>query len=311
MRRFQKAASEAAAHDNISIDLTFTPFILRRHLPKEGVSKLEMFSAAMGGEANARAKFAQIKGAAEDDGLCLDFDGQRAGNSEDAHRLLLWASATHGQRWLPLLEALFRKYNCDRQWIGDVKVLTDAAEAAGLPSSDAAELLHNTSAFSDTLEAGLARSAELGTSGVPLFVVDGRATLPGAVPATELLAAIRAASRSPLRLAQWYVERANAHDIAGLAEMLAVDVDMFGGPCDRSGLDDFFAMYPQVHWQVTSAYAVREDDPNTVVFEYTRTWMGPDGARLAVDAAEAITFDGAGHVSRIAYTLEPSATRSA
>lgn len=91
--------------------------------------------------------------------------------------------------------------------------------------------------------------------------------------------------------------------------MLAPDVDMFGGPCDRAGLADFFASYPEIRWRVTSEYATGADG-RTVSFAYTRSWQGADGTRLEVDAAEAITFDARGKVAKIAYTRAPSEARA-
>ena len=118
-------------------------------------------------------------------------------------------------------------------------------------------MLARQASFLPELERGLQRSARLGTSGVPLFLVDAQA-LPGAVPAADLLEAILVAAQQPVRpapsqsslravegsmpspkcartmlilkgraqarLAQWYVERANAHDLAGLAAFARHDV---------------------------------------------------------------------------------------
>merc|ERR1711907_435 len=138
----------------------------------------------------------------------------------------------------------------------------------------------------------------LGTSGVPHFIIGGTLQVPGAVSGSELLSHIESASQAPQCLCQWYVERANAHDIEGLAEMLAPNVDMFGGPCDHAGLVDFFALYPEVHWEVTSKYEPYESDPSTVAFTYTRTWRdSQNGTCRAVDAAEQISFNQQGQVT--------------
>ena len=53
---------------------------------------------------------AQVEATAAADGLCFDSTGQRAGNSEDAHRLLLWA----GPRSLALFESMVKAYNCEK-----------------------------------------------------------------------------------------------------------------------------------------------------------------------------------------------------
>lgn len=105
-----------AAEMGIIVEHVFTPFILRRHLPKAGIDKTEMFVQQFGSVAAVRQKYAGIARAAAADGLCFDPEGQLAGNSEDAHRLLLWANDStqphRGQYFEALLEELFLVYNC-------------------------------------------------------------------------------------------------------------------------------------------------------------------------------------------------------
>ena len=62
-----------------------------------------------------------MKSTAAADGLCFDTTDQRAGNSEDAHRLLLWASGYGGapRAQLALYAAMVEAYNCQRGWLGD------------------------------------------------------------------------------------------------------------------------------------------------------------------------------------------------
>eukprot|EP00966_Prymnesium_polylepis_P269871 6234406-Prymnesium_polylepis.1 len=157
LKRLESAAQLAAA-EGIAADVTYTPFILRRHLPKSGIDKLQMFSQSMG-EANARAKFAQIQAAALADGLCLDFVAQRAGNSEDAHRLLTWASTrSHADEapWLTLMREMFHQYNCKRGWLGSSETLLSAVENAGtLPVNEAATVLESETAYVAELDSGL------------------------------------------------------------------------------------------------------------------------------------------------------------
>ena len=96
--RLQRAL---AALPDPPVDVTFTPFILRRHLPKAGVPKLQVFQQQFGDTARGESVLAQVQATAAADGLCFDVVDQRAGNSEDAHRLLLWAGPRHGPRQLP------------------------------------------------------------------------------------------------------------------------------------------------------------------------------------------------------------------
>ena len=241
--------------------------------------------------------------------MSLNFEGQRAGNSEDAHRLLLWAAHEHGAKWLSLITQLFEAYNTERAWLGEPAVLLAAVDGTELPRVDAESIVADRMAYLKELESGLERSAQLGVHGVPLFVIDESNAIPGAASSAQLLSALIAAASTPRRLAQHYVDTANTHDLPALAEQLATDVDMFGGPCDLSGLQEFFASYPSIHWEVTSDYRPLEGDNATVVFAYTRTWAAELGQRLAVDAEEAIVFNAAGKVQRIYYTRQPSEAR--
>jgi predicted DsbA family dithiol-disulfide isomerase len=212
LHRLEQASRQAAAEHGIAVDVTYTPFILRRHLPKAGIDKIEMFAHGGMGGAGARSKFEHIRETAAADGLCLDFESQRAGNSEDAHRLLLWAADKYGTSWLPLMNAMFEQYNCHRGWIGSPQALKAAVQATNtLPLDEAAAVVADSTQYVEEVEKGLARSAQLGTHGVPLVIIDGAAAFPGAVAAAELLQGLRQAAESPRRLCEWCAGYALPH----------------------------------------------------------------------------------------------------
>lgn len=183
----------------LSVEVSYTPFILRRQLPKEGVDKLSVFARQFGSESLARQKLNSVKQAAASDGLCFDMEGQRAGNSEDAHRLLLWAQSLGKD--IELFESMVRAYNCERGWLGDHDVLTKAVARAGLPVDEASAVLADAGARLDALESGLQRSSSLGVSGVPFFVVEGpagRRAMSGAVPAEDFVRVFEDAAQGKL-----------------------------------------------------------------------------------------------------------------
>jgi predicted DsbA family dithiol-disulfide isomerase len=170
----------------IDVQVSYSPFILRRQMPKEGVEKLSVFKQKFGGdEAQARRMFDGIKASAAEAGLCMNLEGQRAGNSEDAHRLLLWGR-TLGKE-MELFESMVKAYNCEQGWLGDHEVLTRCAVSSGLPEDGAKEVLADPAFSRGDLEAGLQRSERLGVSGVPFFILDDRETVGGAIPAELFL----------------------------------------------------------------------------------------------------------------------------
>ena len=197
LSRMQGALTAAEA-EGVTVDVTYTPFVLRRHLPKEGIDKFAMFEQMFGSADAVRQKYAGIARAAAAEGLCFDPEEQLAGNSEDAQRLMLWANdrtQRHaGAHFRSLLTELFVRYNCHRAWLGDHAVLVEAADAVGLDGGEAGALLASQR-YGAELEAGLTRAAALGATSVPLYAVGGGTAQPllirGAVEADELTAAIR------------------------------------------------------------------------------------------------------------------------
>lgn len=180
-----QAAAKRCEEDGLPlrVEVTYTPFILRRQLPKAGVDKLAIFKQKFGSEAQGRRVLAQIQDTANAEGLCFDLTGQKAGNSEDAHRLLLWARGRGKE--LELFEQLVQAYNCGRSWVGDHDVLVECAEKAGLDREEAAGVVADDRHSLEALEEGLGRAQRLGVSGVPFFVVGGQRALSGAVAPEE------------------------------------------------------------------------------------------------------------------------------
>jgi predicted DsbA family dithiol-disulfide isomerase len=187
LKHLQDAVQKARERSiPIHVEITYSPFILRRQLPKEGVEKLAVFKQKFGGdEARARGMFDGIKQSGADAGLCMNLDGQRAGNSEDAHRLLLW-SRRFGKE-MELFENMVKAYNCEQGWLGDHSVLALCAAKSGLPEEEAKRILADSTAMLENLEAGLERTESMGVSGVPFFVVNDREAVPGALPANAFL----------------------------------------------------------------------------------------------------------------------------
>eukprot|EP00746_Dinoflagellata_sp_MGD_P168406 gnl/MRDRNA2_/MRDRNA2_99840_c0_seq1.p1 gnl/MRDRNA2_/MRDRNA2_99840_c0~~gnl/MRDRNA2_/MRDRNA2_99840_c0_seq1.p1 ORF type:complete len:250 (+),score=40.05 gnl/MRDRNA2_/MRDRNA2_99840_c0_seq1:99-848(+) len=192
LHRLQQAVQKVRHNPLIEVNISYTPFILRRHLPKAGLDKMSIFREQFGSESKARQVIEQVKQNAAADGLCFDPGLQRAGNSEDAHRLLHWARSWNKD--LQLFQAMVKAYNCDRQWLGDHDVLTKCAEQVGLSGPEAAAALANKSSSLHGLESGLERARNLGVSGVPFFVIDGQQTMSGAVHTEKFLEIFRAKS---------------------------------------------------------------------------------------------------------------------
>ena len=117
-------------------------------------------------------------------GLEYHLDRVRIGNTFDAHRLL--HLATHEGRGGELKERLLRAYFTEGRSVSDPAALTDLAAEVGLDRARVGAVLASDE-YADEVRADEARAVELGSTGVPFFVLDGRFGVPGAQPPDVLL----------------------------------------------------------------------------------------------------------------------------
>jgi predicted DsbA family dithiol-disulfide isomerase len=129
-------------------------------------------------EAEALQLQDQMAPLAEQEGLPYKADRVHA-NSFDAHRVLQLATSTGvGPRYLRELQhGLFS----GRPDAYDHAFFIETAEGVGIPKERAAQVL-DSDEFGDTVRQDEAEARQLGVTGVPFTVVDGRYGLPGAVP---------------------------------------------------------------------------------------------------------------------------------
>lgn len=106
----------------------------------------------------------------------------------NSHKALLLAEAAKEEGpdiFEALNEGLFRAYFTEGRNIGDPQVLRDVAQTAGVPAGRM-EQAWSDAAYEERLARDHAAAAEIGITGIPLFIVDGRWILEGAVPVEML-----------------------------------------------------------------------------------------------------------------------------
>lgn len=118
-----------------------------------------------------------------DNGLDFRFDRARPGNTFDAHRLLHWAAAQGRQD--ALKERLFVAYMHEGKSVADHEVLIELAAEVGLDPERAQALL-SSDEHAREVRHDESTAAQLGVSGVPFFVIDGRYAVSGAQPSEVL-----------------------------------------------------------------------------------------------------------------------------
>ena len=117
-------------------------------------------------------------------GLEYHLDRVRIGNTFDAHRLIHLAAAEG--RGGAMKERLLRAYFTEGRAVSDPATLAELAADVGLDPERVSEVL-SSDEYADEVRADEARAVELGSTGVPFFVLDGRLGVPGAQPPDVLL----------------------------------------------------------------------------------------------------------------------------
>ncbi len=117
-------------------------------------------------------------------GLEYHLDRVQIGNTFVAHRLIHLA-ADEGLGGA-MKERLLRAYFTEGRAVSDPATLAELAAEVGLDTDRVAEVL-STDVYADEVRADEARAVELGSTGVPFFVLDGRFGIPGAQPPDVLL----------------------------------------------------------------------------------------------------------------------------
>jgi len=106
----------------------------------------------------------------------------------NSHKGLLLAEAAKDvgpEVFEALNEGLFRAYFTEGRNIGDPQVLRDVARAAGVPAGRM-ERAWSDAVYEERLARDREAAAQIGITGIPLFIIDGRWILEGAVPVEML-----------------------------------------------------------------------------------------------------------------------------
>ncbi len=168
--------------DPVAAEFHWHPFELNPDMPPEGEDAAEHIARKYGRSAeDGKAARNHIKSTAEALGFPFgDMGARRIYNSFNAHKLLTRAGELFGcQVQTKLKLALFSAYFQKGRDIGDIAVLLDAAEEAGIVRETAAEWI-----FDDALS-GTVRAEEQywigeNITSVPAIIFDGKYMVPGA-----------------------------------------------------------------------------------------------------------------------------------
>ena len=178
--------------EGIAADIAFQPFELNPQIAPEGENIVEHIGRKYGSTPEQSAQNREmIRARAAEVGFDMRMGpDSRIWNTFDAHRLLHWAHETAPDKQEALKRALFTAHFTDNRNLTDARVLTEAAQAAGLDRAEAGEVL------ASGRYAQAVRQAEdlwraRGITSVPAVVVEGKYLISGGQPPEAFEQALR------------------------------------------------------------------------------------------------------------------------
>lgn len=135
----------------------------------------------------AQQKIDSIESAAADAGLSMKYATTRYTNTRNAHRIIKLAQSKGDPKLSDaIIEKLYEAYFVRNLELSDPSVLMEAGVACGLGSDEIRRVLEGEEFLGEVLD-DENQAAQLGVTGVPFFVINGKYAVPGALPKEEML----------------------------------------------------------------------------------------------------------------------------
>ena len=185
-RRFETALGQFE-HEN-QIDVVWRAYELDPHAPARRDGDYADRLARKYGMSREKAVAAneQLTTVAAAEGLDFHFERVQPGNTFNAHRLLHYAREVGPGLQDALKERLLLAYFTEGAAIGEPETLLRLSAEVGLDLQECADLLAGDR-YADEVRADEREALDLGVTGVPFFVVDGKFGIPGAQDAQTIL----------------------------------------------------------------------------------------------------------------------------
>lgn len=177
-KRLSLALEEVAGE--ISANIAWKPYQLEPNAPPEGFDVMDYLSRKIGGEERVRQSHEMLTRMGAEIGLPFAFDKTTVfPNTLDAHRLLHWAGQIDAATQDRVAHALFTANFVEGRNVGDPEVLAEIATACGMHAATVRERLA-TDVDRDVIHTEIARAQQMGVSGVPFFIIEGKYAVSGA-----------------------------------------------------------------------------------------------------------------------------------
>ena len=177
-----------ASTPGLAVDIRWHPFQIDPDLPPEGVDRGAYLEEKYGSAKEAREALACLAETGREFGLAFAFDKmRRQPNTLEAHRIVRFARDFNLE--ITLVEALFGAFFLNGQDIGDRAVLVALATSSGLDGRLAGDYLAGAGDL-EGLNQELTGFRALGVEDVPRFVIAGKKTISGVIPAEDFADAL-------------------------------------------------------------------------------------------------------------------------
>lgn len=187
--RLQRALGEAGI-DKDDVTIVHRAYQLDPHAGMNSEPTIDHLASKYGvSREQALEMMSEVTEVAATEGLDYRLDQTMTGNTREAHRLVLWVQDTYPEASQSLLTDLYSGYFEHGKRIFTLDDLLPFADRHGIPSSAARDLLEGRE-YLDRVAEDQATARDLGVTGVPFFVFEGKVGLSGAQPVTNFLAAI-------------------------------------------------------------------------------------------------------------------------
>jgi len=191
-RKLEAALALPGAASLPAVELRWHPFQLNPDIPAEGISRKQYLEDKFGGPERAAEIYERVRAAGQAVGLTLNIDTiTRQPNTLAAHALIAFAQLGDADG-SDIQERLLRAYFVENRFIGNLDVLANIAEEAGLNGEDARAFVTDPEHLEEVAQAD-AHIRSLGISGVPFFIFNRKVTVSGAHDPATLLGAMQQA----------------------------------------------------------------------------------------------------------------------
>lgn len=161
------------------VAITWLPYELNPEMPEEGMDRTQYLEAKFG-PGKRREIEVRLSEAALESGVTFNWTRvTRSVNTRMAHMLV--AAASTVQRGGDMTAALFKAYWQDGRDIGDIETLVQIAVEQGFDEQAARDELANDE-LRETVIGLEDHARQVGVTGVPFFIIDGKLAVSGAQP---------------------------------------------------------------------------------------------------------------------------------